>query len=131
MKKLLTALAVSTQVYLLFPLLAKAEDTSGFSEGLQGAASNLETIGTETGTQSDLTKVIGQTINVVLGVLGILFVVLVVYAGILYLTSQGEDTNVKKAKKLLTQAVMGLVIVVAAYAISNFVLDALTASVQK
>ena len=61
-----------------------------------------------------------------LGVLGILFVVLIVYAGILYLTSQGEDTNTKKAKKLLTQATMGLIIVVAAYAISNFVLAALT-----
>ena len=76
-------------------------------------------------SQTELPTLIGQLINVLLGVLGIVFVILVVYAGFLYLTSQGEEGNVKKAKKLLTQAVIGLIIIIAAYAISSYVISAL------
>ena len=76
---------------------------------------------------SSLPVIIGKFIGVMLGILGVAFVVLVVYAGFLYLTSNGEETNVKKAKKLLTQAVIGLVLIVSAYAISTVVIDSLTA----
>jgi len=100
------------------PLAARAQ--------LSEAQSDLTDIGTALGgTQSDLPTLVGAIINVLLSVLGIVFVILVVYAGFLYLTSQGETKNVDKAKKLLTQSVIGLVIIVAAYAISSFVIDAL------
>ncbi len=103
---------------LALPLAARAQ--------LSEAQSDLTDIGTALGgTQSDLPTLVGAIINVLLSVLGIVFVILVVYAGFLYLTSQGETKNVDKAKKLLTQSVIGLVIIVAAYAISSFVIDAL------
>lgn len=127
MSKFLSAIAALSQVYLLYPLTASAT-TATFEGGLSGSQDSLEAVasGANITSSGDLPTLIGKVISAVLGVLGILFVVLIVYAGILYLTSQGEDTNTKKAKKLLTQATMGLIIVVAAYAISNFVLAALT-----
>lgn len=86
---------------------------------------DLKTIGDKlgTGTPQKLPELIGGLINVFLSVLGIIFVVLVVYAGYLWMTAGGEATKVDKAKKLLGQAVIGLVIIVAAYAITAFVID--------
>lgn len=89
------------------------------------AESDLSKIKTElgTGASKDLPQLIGGLINVFLSVLGIIFVVLVVYAGYLWMTASGEATKVDKAKKLLGQAVIGLVLIVSAYAISAFVID--------
>jgi len=97
------------------------------SNSLNGAATDVGSIATSAGLNQSqgLPQIVGSTISILLGLLGIVFVVLVVYAGFLYLTSNGEETNVKKAKKLLTQAVIGLIIIVSAYAISSYVIDAL------
>ena len=51
---------------------------------------------------------------------------MVIYAGYLYMMDQGEGKKTEKAKKLLGTAVIGIIIIVAAYAISNFVLSAVT-----
>ncbi len=74
----------------------------------------------------ELPELIGNMINVVLSVLGIFFVVMVVYAGFLYMSAGGEEKNVEKAKKLLTQSVIGIVIILLAYSISAFVIGSLT-----
>jgi len=102
---------------LALPLAASAQLTE--------AQDDITAIGGQLGVQSDLPTMVGLGINVLLSVLGIVFVVLVVYAGFLYLTSAGKEDNTKTAKKLLTQSIIGLVIIVAAYAISSYVIDAL------
>ena len=61
-------------------------------------------------------------INNVLGVIGLVAVVFVVYGGFLYLTSAGDASKTKKAKETLFYALIGLVIVGLAYAIVNFVI---------
>lgn len=70
--------------------------------------------------------IVGNVIGVLLGVLGLIFLVLVVYAGFLYLTAQGEEKNVKQAKAILTKAVIGMVLIASSYAITNLVVDAVT-----
>ncbi len=109
---------------LATPLMASAAVSA---TPLEDAAGDVTNIGSAAGlsSASSLPTIIGNVINVLLGVLGIVFVVLVVYAGFLYLTSAGEDKGVGKAKKLLTQAVIGLIIIVSAYAISGYVINAL------
>jgi uncharacterized membrane protein YwzB len=105
---------------LLLPAAAFAQLSAG--------KTHLDDVGdvvTAGGQETSLPKLVGNLINVLLSVLGIVFVVLVVYAGFLYMTASGEEDNVKKAKKLLAQSVIGLVIIVAAYAISSFVIDSL------
>lgn len=122
MKKVLLALAAGAQVYLLAPLSALAANTY---TGLGGATNSLSAVGSKVGGGTDLPTLVGNFINVILGLLGIVFVVLIVYAGFEYLTSMGEPAKVDKAKKLITNAVIGLVIIVAAYAISSYVIGAL------
>jgi len=110
------------------PFAAGARTPIGNS--LDGGATAVETTSaTAAGltSASDIPTLVGRGVSVVLGLLGIIFVVLVVYAGFLYLTSNGEEANVKKAKKMLTQAVIGMVLVASAYAISSYVIDALRA----
>lgn len=123
MKHLWTKFAAWASVLpiLLLPATAMAQ--------LTDAQSELTSVGTAIGTDAttnDLPELIGNLINVLLSVLGIVLVVLVVYAGFLYLTAAGDDDKVKKAKKLLTQSIIGLVIIIAAYAIATYVIDALT-----
>lgn len=72
-----------------------------------------------------LPELIGGLINAFLSVLGLIFLVLVVYAGYLWMTASGDTAKVDKAKKLLGQAVIGMIIVVAAYAITAFVIGKL------
>lgn len=100
---------------------------------LDSAESNLKSVGGSIGsdaTNNTLPELIGNMIAVLLSVLGIIFVVLVVYAGFLYLTAAGEPGKVDKAKKLLGQSITGLVIIIAAYAIAAFVIDQLQSAVQ-
>lgn len=75
--------------------------------------------------EGDLPKLIGQFIRVFLGVLGIIFVIYVVYAGYIYMTAGGDDTKVQKSKKMIGTAVIGIILIVAAYAISEFVINAI------
>jgi len=62
-----------------------------------------------------------QVIKTVLTLLGTIFLVLTIYAGFLWMTAAGNDDQVGKAKSLLTQAVIGLVIILLSYSITYFV----------
>jgi hypothetical protein len=77
------------------------------------------------GDGTTLPQIVGNFINVVIGLLGIIFVVEVVYAGFLYLTAGGETDKVGKAKDMLRQGVIGIILIVLSYVIANFVIDAL------
>lgn len=72
-----------------------------------------------------LPELVGSFIQQAMGLLGIILVVLVIYAGFLWMTAQGSDEKIKKAKGIITSAVIGLVLIFAAYAITGFVVDAL------
>ena len=62
------------------------------------------------------------TINIILWVVGVAAVIVIVVAGLKYVTSSGNPSAVSSAKTTILYAVIGLVIAVTAYAIVNFVL---------
>lgn len=64
---------------------------------------------------------VGGVVGLILSFVGVIFLVLTVYAGIMWMTAQGNAAQVEKAKDLLINAVIGLVIVTAAYSITTFV----------
>ena len=109
---------------LLLPSTAFAQSAA---KGLKGSQDTLDTVGKSLGSDASKTlpEIIGNLISVFLGVLGIIFVILTVYAGYLYMTAAGDKDKVGKAKTMLAQAIIGLIIIVAAYAISSFVVDAI------
>lgn len=74
-------------------------------------------------------ETIGMLIGVFLGVLGIVFLLLTIYAGFLWMTAAGDDKKVASAKNILISAVVGLVVILSAYAISTFVLENLSKAI--
>ncbi len=99
-------------------------DTAG---PLGKSITSLDTIGSKAGvsqgSSADLPSFIGNILNVLFGAFGIILVVYIVYAGILYMTASGEEEKVKKAKKIIMQTIIGIVLIIAAYSISNFVIN--------
>lgn len=80
-------------------------------------------------TQNKLPETIGKFINVGLSMLGLIFLVLALYAGFKWMTSGGESKGVDEAKGTLKNAVIGLVITLSAYAISEFVMTQLVGQI--
>lgn len=72
-----------------------------------------------------LRETIGGVVNIVLGFLGILATLLILLGGFRWMTSQGNSDQVDSAKKIIGAGVVGLVIILTAYAISRFVLQSL------
>lgn len=72
--------------------------------------------------------IIGSIIGYALSFIGVIFMVLVLYGGYTWMTSFGNAQKVEKAKELIVDAVIGLVIVIAAYTITNFVVNAILGS---
>ncbi|MBI4090499.1 MAG: hypothetical protein HY422_00575 [Candidatus Komeilibacteria bacterium] len=80
-------------------------------------------------SSQDLKTTIENIIRIVLGFLGILTVIIILYGGFIWMTSFGEEDKIDQAKKLISAGVVGLVVVLAAYAISSFVIDSLVGAV--
>ena len=76
-------------------------------------------------------SMISLVITTVIELVGVIFLVLAIYAGYLWMTARGSDEMVEKAKNTLINAIIGLVIVLAAYAISWYVLNALGSQALK
>ena len=76
-------------------------------------------------SDTDPRDVVANVIKVVLGFLGTIAVVLIIVAGFQWMTAAGSEDKIAKAKKIMTAAVIGLVIVLMAYALSTFVINAI------
>ena len=64
-------------------------------------------------------------ITTILSLLGVIFLILIVYAGIKWMLAGGNEQQVEGAQNILKRAIIGLIIVLAAYAISYFILNVL------
>lgn len=71
----------------------------------------------------NLTERVGALLGAALSLIGVVFLVLIIYGGFLWMTAAGDQEKVKKAKNLITSAIIGLVIIAAGYAIVRFVLE--------
>ena len=72
-----------------------------------------------------LSEIIAKIIKTVLGFLGMIFLALIIYAGFRWMTAAGNDENISKAKKILSAALIGLVIILISYAITVYIFDVL------
>ncbi len=72
-----------------------------------------------------LEEKIGRVITTALSLLGVFFMILMIYGGFVWMSDRGNEDKVEKAKKIITAAIIGLIIVLTAYAISYFLVSAL------
>lgn len=106
------ALPVSAQDVNQDPL--KLLEATNLGNG-QGAAA--------AGTQ--LPILVGRIIRVALSLLGIIFLILMVYAGFKWMTARGESEPIDEARDTIKAAVIGLLIIFVAYALTGFIINAI------
>lgn len=82
------------------------------------------------GDDDQIFDTIGNVVNVLLGLLGIIFFLLTLYAGFIWMTAQGDPAKVKKSTTMLVEGVIGMIIILSAYAISNFAITQLLTASQ-
>ena len=74
----------------------------------------------------DLQKAALNIIRWVLGLLGLVGVVMVMYGGFTWMTAGGNEEKIEKAKKIITAAVIGMVIVILSWSVVTFALGVLS-----
>lgn len=86
---------------------------------------NLEKVGEGGGyaeaSPTTVSEIAGTAIGAVLSLLGVVFIILIIYGGFLWMTDQGNEEQVTKAKTIIRNSIIGLIIVVSAYAIYKVV----------
>lgn len=117
MKKIILLMVVC--VLVLLPVMTLA------ATGLGDASTKLGQVtkgsGLESGDLSTLEGSAGLVIKAALSLVGTVFLILTVYAGILWMTASGKEEQVEKASKIIKASVIGLFIVMSSYAITYFI----------
>lgn len=121
MKKNLFKLAVVLGLVsvLILPVAVSATSSDFLSTGLESFSGETEL------PTSNIQATVARILNAALGLLGLVAVVIILMGGFKWMTAMGNEENVKKAKSLIIQGVIGLIIVVCSYAIAQFVLTAI------
>jgi hypothetical protein len=73
----------------------------------------------------DVRETVGSVIRAFMGLLGIVAVCLILYGGFKWMTAGGNEEQVGEAKKIIISGVIGLIIIMSAYAIATFVVGAI------
>jgi hypothetical protein len=108
---------ISSFISLNNKLLAYSfSGNSGISDTASGAGIS---------TAPTIESIIGTIISSALGLLGVAFLILTIYGGIMWMTAEGDEAKVEKARKIITDGAIGLIVILAAYAISFFIFNAL------
>lgn len=117
MNRLMTLFILATQ------FLFSASPAS--AQGLKNAAGQLGTAAKQAGTEDtgNLDTFVGSGIRTALTLVGLIFLVLMVYAGYLWMTARGDEAQIDKAKNIISAAIIGIVIVLGAYAITTLVIS--------
>jgi len=117
MKKSLTSIIVFVA---LFSLLGLPQIASAVSLDIGINYATATGLGTK-----DIRETIASIINVAMGLLGIIAVAIILLGGFKWMTAGGSEEKVSDAKKLIISGVIGLVIILTAYAIASFVVSSI------
>ena len=72
-------------------------------------------------SKKSVPELVGSVISVALSLIGFVFLGLALYAGMKWMTAQGNEKDVSLARDTLINAAIGLVVIVAAYSLTNFI----------
>jgi len=101
-------------------LPANAQDDSALWGNKKDAVKDQ--MGAISGSERDPREIMAAAINVLMGFLGIIAVLIILFGGFKWMTAQGAEDKIDDAKKLLAAGVIGLVIILSSWALANFVL---------
>jgi hypothetical protein len=113
---------MNTAILQLFHLAANACGTKtgvlpSLYDGLPCADGGTPTIS----ALSDVLLIIGNVVRILIAISGSLAIILILIASVYYVTSLGDPSRIKRAKDIIVNTVIGLVLIIAAYAIVTFI----------
>lgn len=114
---LITLTIILTLPYFVFGQTSGTED--GILTRLNSVAGKG---GYDVAGGADLTSIVGLIIQAILGLLGAVFIILMVYAGYTWMTAAGNEPKIEKAKEMIQTSIIGLIIVLSSWAIWAFIL---------
>jgi len=121
-KHLIAFAIIAFLVLPVFALPALAQGNFGLNEVNNGLNNSL--------ASGDPRTIVGRIINLALTFLGVIAVVIIIIGGFKWMTAGGNEDKVSEAKKLLGAGVIGLVIVLAAWALATFIINSIYTATQ-
>jgi hypothetical protein len=119
----LVSLLIFLSLFFVINKVFAASSNYGLDEtvtaGNLQAPFNTAAIGAQPG--QFLSTKIGQIVGAVLSFVGVFLLILIIYAGFLWMTAAGNEKKTEQAKSILVSAVIGVVIILSAYAITAFI----------
>jgi len=97
------------------------KNTSGLDTTAKGSGYTTE-------ANPDPGQVLTKVIETFLTFLGVLFLGLMIYGGFTWMTAKGNQQKVDKAKSIITNSIIGLVVIMAAYGLTMYIANYLVAS---
>jgi hypothetical protein len=118
--------AFTAAVFTAAPVFAQGftADQTGLNAAAKGAGYNTNQTCTSA-AGGCIPQLLGQIVSGLLGVVGALFLILMLYGGVQYMTAGGDKGKVEKAIATIRNAILGLLIITASYAITTFVFQSL------
>ncbi|OGY43661.1 MAG: hypothetical protein A3B89_04465 [Candidatus Buchananbacteria bacterium RIFCSPHIGHO2_02_FULL_40_13] len=116
MKKILVKfLLIIFLALLVLPIIVLAADANPLT--------NLKSAAPELITGDTIYDLTGKIIQALLGFIGVLFIILIIYGGFMWMTAGGDSSKIQKAKDIIIKATIGLVIIMSSYAIVYTIID--------
>ncbi|MFA5359823.1 MAG: pilin [Patescibacteria group bacterium] len=107
--------------FFIFSFNIFSLSASSFNDGLKNTGGAMGYDTGEVNFTTDLTNRIGKIISVANSFLGVIFLLLMIYAGFLWMTARGNEQQLEKAKNIIIYSIIGLAVVLAAYAITQLI----------
>ncbi|HBB37925.1 MAG: hypothetical protein UV82_C0012G0027 [Candidatus Magasanikbacteria bacterium GW2011_GWD2_43_18] len=114
---------VAVFFFLSLPILCTADNSYGLDATADAA--HLTKYG------KSLPTLIGNVVGTALSMISVIFFALMIYGGFRWMLSRGKEDDAKKALDTIIAAIIGIIIVLASYAITTFVFQSVNANAVK
>ncbi len=130
MKNVFLLLVVIMLIVFNFSLALEPVLADGATDKAQaGLKASADTAGFST-AKAEPAEVIGKALNILISVLGIIFVILVVYGGVTWMTATGNADQVKKARSMIIEGALGMAVTLASYSLASYVVEKASSATQ-
>lgn len=122
MRRFASSLLIAYMMLVLAVPMVAAQQGEG--KGLGGAAEFVNKVAFTAGfstTNTSPVAVAGTLVNTFLSLIGIVFIILIIYAGFKWMTAGGNEEQVNKAKTTIINSVIGIVVVMGAFVLYKFI----------
>ncbi|MBF8280516.1 MAG: hypothetical protein HW383_289 [Candidatus Magasanikbacteria bacterium] len=125
----LFAITFGLQILTAIPVLA-ADAANDYGLGTAAAGAGIiKNKEDATKGGAGLAELSGRVIRAALTIIGVVFLLLMVYGGFIWMIARGDKEKVKEGRDTIVNATIGLVLVLAAYAITQFIFTSFVANV--